>query len=224
MHGTLAKISKSAYDDLAQVQDDWPSYSVSLIENNGTQVYVFKDVDFIIFAFRGTEPDKIRDVITDLQFRKTPVAWGRAHRGFHTALELVWPELWANTQWGKDRHVFITGHSLGGGLAELFAMMLTRQAVRPSAVVTFGCPRVGNGTFRRLYNAILGNVSYRYHFKNDPVPHLPLWLMGYRHPKQLQWWCGSKSHKRMGIKSWLRSVLKSKIEDHAVDNYVSMFE
>ncbi len=223
MHDTLAKLSKSAYDDLFKVKAAYPCFSVDLVQNNGTQVYIFKDSDFIIFAFRGTEPDKLRDVITDLQFRKVPVAWGSIHTGFHTAIELVWPELWKRVQANDDKHIFITGHSLGGALAKLFAMMLSRQAVTPTAVVTFGAPRVGNRTFKRLYNAILGKKTFRYHFKNDPVPHIPLWPMGFRHAGQLRWWCGQKLRKRMGIWAWVKSVLRGNPDHHAMQNYVDIW-
>lgn len=246
MHSTLAQLSKSAYDDLFQVKEDHPSFHVDLVQNNGTQVYIFKDADFVIFAFRGTEPieqnleeDKIkyqgffgwlrklknrfRDIITDLQFRKVPVAWGSVHRGFHAAIELVWPELWKRVQANEGKYIFITGHSMGGDLAKLFAMMLSRRAIKPAAVVTFGAARIGNGTFRRLYNAILGDVTFRYHFKNDPVPHLPLWFMGFRHVGQLRWWCGNHLRKRMGTWAWIKTVLRGNPDHHSMQNYVDIF-
>jgi len=223
MHSTLAQLSKSAYDDLFQVRQDHPSFNVDLVQNNGTQVYIFKDQDFVIFAFRGTEPDKLRDIVTDLQFRKVPVAWGSVHRGFHAAIELVWPELWKRVQANEGKYIFITGHSMGGDLAKLFAMMLSRRAIKPAAVVTFGAARIGNGTFRRLYNAILGDVTFRYHFKNDPVPHLPLWLMGFRHVGQLRWWCGDRLRKRMGTWAWIKTVIKGNPDHHSMQNYVDIF-
>jgi len=242
MHDTLAKMSLSAYGDLEQVKKAHPDYQVDLIQNNGTQVYIFEDADFLVFAFRGTEPiekskgtysgffgwlkhlkDKFRDIITDLQFRKVPVAWGSIHRGFHQAIEIVWPKLWKLVQAHEGKHIFITGHSLGGSLACLFAMMLSRRDSKPVAVVTFGAPRVGNSTFRRLYNAILGKITYRYHFRNDPVPHLPMWVMGFRHVGKLQWWCGKKLKKRMGIWAWVWSVLKGDPAHHSMKNYVGIW-
>lgn len=81
-------------------------------------------------------------------------------------------------------HVFVTGHSLGGALATLFACELGRSAKmgRRNVTVTmvnFGSPRVGDGAFCDEYNAFVPD-SVRVVNRGDLVPTLPA-LLGYRH-------------------------------------------
>ena len=81
-------------------------------------------------------------------------------------------------------HVFVTGHSLGGALATLFACELGRSARlgRRNVTVTmvnFGSPRVGDGAFCDEYNAFVPD-SVRVVNRGDLVPTLPA-LLGYRH-------------------------------------------
>ena len=95
---------------------------------------------------------------------------------------------------GPDRgnsaawHVFVTGHSLGGALATLFACELGRSARGPAAarrrdvtvtMYNFGSPRVGDGAFCDAYNAFVPD-SVRVVNRADLVPTLPA-LLGYRH-------------------------------------------
>ena len=83
-------------------------------------------------------------------------------------------------------HVFVTGHSLGGALATLFACELGQSASGPGpardvtvTMYNFGSPRVGDGTFCDAYNALVPD-SVRVVNRGDLVPTLPA-LLGYRH-------------------------------------------
>ena len=87
------------------------------------------------------------------------------------------------------KKLYVTGHSLGGALAMLYAfrceglshtVAITAQA---SAVVTFGQPRVGDAAFARDYDARLGDVTLRVVHECDIVPRVPVhWLLSlYRH-------------------------------------------
>ncbi|CAM6100070.1 unnamed protein product [Calypogeia fissa] len=75
--------------------------------------------------------------------------------------------------------LFITGHSLGGALAMLYAGMLyyfgeNSVANRIGSVYTFGQPRVGDETFAQF---MLDNLTIERYFRvvycNDIVPRLP---------------------------------------------------
>ncbi|MEI9851232.1 MAG: DUF1905 domain-containing protein [Sphingomonas sp.] len=73
------------------------------------------------------------------------------------------------------RHVFVTGHSKGGALANLFAM---RAARRPEwremgiSVATIAAARTGNADFAAAY-AASRIACLRYEVQSDLVPHLP---------------------------------------------------
>ncbi len=87
--------------------------------------------------------------------------------------------------------VLLTGHSLGAALAELLAYDLATAAAAAgppaalAAVITFGKPRVGNAAWAQAWAAALRSatpLAYRVTHYEDPVPHLPLELMGFSHP------------------------------------------
>ncbi len=54
----------------------------------------------------------------------------------------------------RPRKLRVTGHSLGGALATLFAFDAATQLCLPRdvSVSTFGSPRVGNGVFAKMFH------------------------------------------------------------------------
>lgn len=96
-----------------------------------------------VVVFRGTQPDQVTDIGTDL--RLTHVDWpggGQVHSGFERAFRSVDTavDTWL-AQAGAAPKVF-TGHSLGAALATLAAARW-----QPARLITFGSPRVGNAAF-----------------------------------------------------------------------------
>ena len=78
----------------------------------------------------------------------------------------------------------LTGHSLGAAYTTLLAMALLQQGERELTVVTFGSPRVGNAQFVTFYEELLhksNSLNWRLTHFADPVPHLPLEAMHFRH-------------------------------------------
>jgi len=73
----------------------------------------------------------------------------------------------------SPRHIHCVGHSLGGALASLNALMLARS--RPDvALYTFGAPRIGTLDFATEVTARLGRRAKRVYHPADPVPMIPL--------------------------------------------------
>src|SRR5437879_3380091 len=110
-----------------------------------TQAFVASNADAVLVAFRGTEPDDLKDWITDADavFAHTEV--GPVHYGFWAALQSVWTQLEQTIQQHQDRaqSLWITGHSLGAALATLATARL-RRALKPiHGLYTFGSPRAG---------------------------------------------------------------------------------
>jgi triacylglycerol lipase len=118
---------------------------------------------YAVVVFRGTTGLRSGVRALDLRSSRGP-AGGLVHRGFHTALGLIWPDLRICLQ-SFPGPWFYTGHSLGGALAMLAA------AHHPArAVYTFGAPRVGDTGFLQslALQATFALVNPR-----DPVPALP---------------------------------------------------
>ena len=136
----------------------------------------------MVLAFRGTAD--LRNWLTDLDWPKIPLYWaaGKVHRGFNTALESVAEQLDAAIHPEDPRRLWITGHSLGGALAMLFALRLKiRRGREVAGVYTFGQPRLGNIPFSLGYDDALKARTFRVVHAEDIVPRVP-WLLGsYRH-------------------------------------------
>ncbi len=126
--------------------------------STSTRVLIWHCGNNIIVAFRGTA-DR-RNWLTDLDCKFVPQNGCRIHAGFAEALESVREKTLAGmfqaAQAGKGRpRLWLTGHSLGGALAMLFAWRVAERYRRQpfSGVYTFGQPRVGNAVFRARYDA-----------------------------------------------------------------------
>ncbi len=157
-----------------------------------------RDLPLTLLVFRGTEPSQMADVVADLKTWKTPLAdrgwpaeWGSAHAGFVEAFESVEPLLLQKLGEVAERgdRIWITGHSLGGGLATLMAARLLRARdegldLELAGLYTFGSPRVGNKAFAaRFRDAIAkaGVHAVRVRNADDVVTSIPGLVLEYEH-------------------------------------------
>lgn len=157
-----------------------------------------RDLPLTVLVFRGTEPSQMADVATDLKTWKTPLEergwpaeWGSAHAGFVEAFESVEPILMKKLEEIAERRdrIWITGHSLGGGLATLMAARLLRAREEGASfdvggVYTFGSPRVGNKAFAAKFRdavAKAGANAVRVRNADDVVTSIPGLLLEYEH-------------------------------------------
>jgi triacylglycerol lipase len=175
-------LAESALLSYWSPQDAIPLFRASGLESEyikkgSTDCYVAWQQDWLVVAFRGTEPDEWADVLTDANLPLVPWSVGHVHRGFKKALEDVWPTLEPVLgRQSEGRTVWFCGHSLGAALATLAADRY--PAAR--GVCTFGSPRVGDRTFAAHFNAKMLNRTLRYVNDHDVVTHVPPPL-GYRH-------------------------------------------
>lgn len=170
-----AQASSDAYLDksfIGALEDKWKC-NVRLIDVAGTQAMVF-DGPQLVIAFRGTEPDKISDWLSGLGIWKHH--WGEgmwAHGGFMRAYLAVKQEVRKECLKAAGRDIFLTGHSLGGALANvaMWDLETTRTPVR--RLYTFGSPRVfGWKMAQRARNQFNGR-QFRVMNRNDIVPRVP---------------------------------------------------
>ncbi len=158
-----------------------------------TQAFVAQSPDVLLVVFRGTEPRKIADVTSDADAIRLAV-WdrttlGQVHDGFFRAFFAAWGKLFGGRKIFPDmlrnaapRKIWITGHSLGGALAQVCAAQTAlRDGIPVHAVYTFGQPRVGDEQFAGALHAALGARTFRLVNNQDIVPRVPFFTMRYRH-------------------------------------------
>lgn len=145
-----------------------------------TQAYTIANDKLIITAFRGTEPNQLKDWLTDAKAITVagPKGLGRIHFGFNHALNAIYDEVKQTITQFQDngQTLWFTGHSLGAALTALAARRLQLEDERyfPRGIYTFGQPRTGDTEFATEFDKRLLSVTYRFVNNNDIVTHLPL--------------------------------------------------
>ena len=168
-----------------------------------TQCFAAWNDDIVLVSFRGTRPNEALDWATDLRVMcDSGKSWDgtRVHEGFSTALDSIWS---TGTTRGSEglydvvcsrvmeeghpsRHLWLTGHSLGGALALLASWRFASKGVPVAGVSVFGSPRVGDEAFAARYDQLLGKEHcQRFIYNRDLVPRLP--------PRALDWMPGNLS-------------------------------
>ena len=120
-----ALISSLVYHDLdAEVKAkliEMGYVGVKFIDILGAQCYILDNDERILVAFRGTEPTEVSDILADLEL----IREDGVHRGFLEEYQKIEREVNAAVsalQEKKERPVYITGHSLGGAIACIYAL------------------------------------------------------------------------------------------------------
>lgn len=117
---------------------------VATFDANGSQAILIKTNDFVVLSFRGTEPTELKDIKADANAVLTKcVTEGKVHSGFHKAYNVIEVDILKALEQYRNLPLFITGHSLGGGLATLAAKRITHVGGN-AACYTFGAPRVSD--------------------------------------------------------------------------------
>ena len=161
-----------------------------LDDRTGTQGFAAQSPEAILVAFRGTEPAQVADVSSDVRAQR--VNWeglAGVHKGFFRAFFAAWSKEFDGVRIFPDmlrgnggRKIWITGHSLGGALAQVCATQTElRDAIPVQAVYTYGQPRVGDEQFARIMHEELGHKIFRLVNDRDIVPRVPFYSLGYRH-------------------------------------------
>ena len=133
---------------------------------------------FAVLAFSGTA--NLPDWLIDLKSRPAPLPGRpdvRVHSGFLEGWEGCRRAI-AETVKARvppSLGLYITGHSLGGGLAQLAAALLDADNI--AACYTFGSPRVGTADFDRQVKC----PHYRLVNDWDIVPSVPAPWLGFQH-------------------------------------------
>ncbi|QUI60615.1 lipase [Wolbachia endosymbiont of Spodoptera picta] len=146
--------------------------------------YVFIKGQEVTIAYHGTRD--LNDVKEDLRASLAKLSFlpedHRVHSGFYSLFKRSWPSVHkilkghANDKGLaiKDLKINVTGHSMGGALANIAALCLNKtEDAEDVHVATFGSPRVFYNGAAEVYNQCLGNKTIRVACQSDPVPCLP---------------------------------------------------
>lgn len=236
--GMAARVAYKTEQEIRSQSEGWGLTEFEFLTNRETQAFLAGNNEMILLAFRGTEPAKLQDWMTDLDTDLVSGPGGRVHEGFLTALTYVWRDIWSFIKKSRGRRwLWVTGHSLGAALATLAIAKLRLEKDEPvNGLYTFGQPRTGDADFARHFNADYSAQTFRYVNNNDIVPRIPFRSMKYRHVgtfryfddggnqrDDMSWWdkLVDRLHGRFD------DILKpgtDGIKDHSMDEYVKRLE
>ncbi len=160
----LARIARLAYLDSFDCPTEGPLDALpeaavfcaafpimSPVQTLRVRGFVAANEDHAVVAFAGTHrPDHWRE---SLRYDQVLDFGGRAHQGLTEVLENVAPQVLAGLYDANalTKTLWLTGHSLGGGLATLAAWRLHHMGYEPRAVCSFGAPPVLDAAAAQAY-------------------------------------------------------------------------
>ncbi|MGH8508526.1 MAG: lipase family protein [Gammaproteobacteria bacterium] len=236
----LAAAANLAYEESPMpesVVSQWGFEKYRFIGAKGTQGFVCGNAKLLLIVFRGTEPEKLKDWLTNIMIEPVAGPAGEIHKGFWGAVTGVWPQIQQALTEYRTNHqpIWVGGHSLGGALALLTAARLQLQEqTLVQGVYTFGQPRAGNYSFAKAFDRVLEGRAIRFVNNNDVVPHVPLSgpVQRYWHTKGLIYIDADGNLKPdipylkrlrdslRGAAQDLGKLGPDALKDHSMDNYV----
>ena len=204
----LAELAKAAYGEYNEAKTAAAACGLTAFEwidltEQFQDVYGFVagGPEYVVIAFRGTDPKDWKNWMTDLQATAARFDWlfqgaaevGEVHAGFghalfdawakiESALNKVMPKVPAGSDPAQvanatERTLWLTGHSLGAALAVLagaaFSMWTDQAKRQVNGIYTFGQPRIGLYRFCGNYDHQLHTRTFRFVNKKDLVPRIP---------------------------------------------------
>jgi triacylglycerol lipase len=206
-----------------------------------TQAYTAASDRMIVTAFRGTEPMKIQDWLSDSTTPPWPGPAGKGfvHYGFAEALQSIYPQVRDAIMEFRDNDqtIWFTGHSLGGALAALAAMSLHFEDPRllSDGVYTFGQPRMCDRLLASAHDEAFRDRTHRFVNNNDVVPQAPP-EPAFRHIQTLHYidssgtlregmpLLGGLTDRAEGLTADALAPTSDGIRDHFIDRYVEVMK
>lgn len=157
----------------------------------------FNSAEIICEYANGIIPD-LSDIPTgQLSRARTMVSKpSLVHRGFVRAYESVRERIKhvISPLVAENRVIFLTGHSLGGGLAIICAMDLSKVFHLPTnrlSLTTWGCPKVGTFSFVKRFNRVCPSAK-RFVMADDIIAKLPIDPIAKNLTFNGWWHCGTE--------------------------------
>ena len=172
-------MKKYGFRNLVDI-DDMSFYEYGALVN--LQAYVYYRQKFVdgkvrnqvVIAFRGTKG--VSDIITDLSaIGKTNFANGSVHRGFYASVKHFEDIINSFPNYSQiirnpDTQILITGHSLGGSIAELYGAKLIKDRIikkNQLNIYTIGQAAVGDSKYVDDFKNAM--YYHRMYHSNDPI-------------------------------------------------------
>ena len=174
----LAQISEAAYQDgpvLDATLHKWGLKTQREFSDGTMFACVASNEKIVVVAFRGTNANEIGDWIADAKISKDRVQHGQIHRGFNQSTKSLLAPIRSEVeaQGGKSKLVWVTGHSLGGAMALVFAYeCLAADDIKLTGLVTFGQPLVVDKDLAGYLNRELKGKYIRFVHGGDVVPRV----------------------------------------------------
>lgn len=181
-------------------------------------IYVDNKSGKVTASFRGTT--SLKDKLTDIDILSTKFFGKiRVHSGFYDQLfksvkyydfynkfvDIVGSK---NPLLDTPYEIYVTGHSLGGALASLFAFKLATTLDRKVNIITFASPKVGNYYWKYAFDRHPNIKNLRVMVSSDPIPLTP--IINYYHVAKVLCLYSGKF-------LWY-------IEDHSIKTYKKLVE
>lgn len=203
---------------------------VHTFNKGSAQALIVETTNFNVIAFRGS--DEVQDWIKNFTFFSKKQLGYSLHSGFLDITSRIFPHIHFQLSRIRPRPLFITGHSLGGAMAVVCALIFTRLNEDFKGLYTFGQPRVFKHGSAQKFNAITKGRYFRYENNNDGVPHAPPSFFNFKHAGKLFYiTIRKKVVEKIGFfKSHIDHILGVILairekgidfsEDHAIEKYI----
>lgn len=184
LDGRLLCASESAYEIRSpyfRCASFLPGTTAKRITRSINSALIGQTVDGVVVAFRGTLRSSALDWFQNAASLLSPTRGerfrGQVHVGFYRAVKSLWDAMknivMDFLRTSEKKAVYLTGHSKGGSLASVAAILMhfDPDLPTPTKVCVFGSARVGDSTFREEYNRVIKQKTYENRL--DLVPFLP---------------------------------------------------
>jgi hypothetical protein len=173
--------SKGGFVDRPEVFTGRKAIDACLIGTFRT-VSTYRPQNHVVLAFRGTVADWMSDWANDFEAKLVPftkVPGVQVHKGFHDSIESLSGQgllrnVAARMAANPGARLYCTGHSKGGALAHVAALLIkrTHPNLPLGGVVSFEAPRAGHTSFAQACRDSAID-ALRFEYQDDIVPHVP---------------------------------------------------
>ncbi len=207
---TSAQYETRLHTNPADFESEFKKYTSSLFSNPvfkffhksdrlgyDPEAMVISTAGSIFIVFRGTDRvgsnksgilyDWAEWISTDFDARHvtSPDLTGKVLSGMWASLEYEGFKddilSYIETKGARTKKVWVTGHSLGAGQAQLYAMFLAKKGIVPQGVYAYAAPHPGTQEFANEMDRLFPNQRLqRFDFINDPITTLAPYVLGFQ--------------------------------------------